>query len=369
MTGPGTDRVVRVSAGAGAYDVIVGVGALERLPDLLGTRAPAFRYAVVSDSRVADLHGERIRARCAEAGLRVDLFTFPEGEASKTREQWAALTDALLDAGCGRDTVVLAAGGGVTTDLAGFVAATFLRGVPVVQLPTSYLAMIDASVGGKTGVDVPTGKNLVGAFHPPALVVADPSVLATLAEAERAQGLVEALKHGAVLDSAYFERLVREMPALLRSDPAGATEAVGRSVELKAAVVEADEREGGYRQILNFGHTIGHALEAASDYAVGHGTAVAAGMLLETELGERLGVTEKGTRERLERGLDTLRLPPLPRLDPERVRRYLSTDKKARDGQPRYVLLRRMGVPDPGERWSHAAPAELVSEVLAARLV
>ncbi|MDZ7779219.1 MAG: 3-dehydroquinate synthase [Gemmatimonadota bacterium] len=365
---PNAFRVVRVSAGAGGYDVVVGQGAVEELPDLLAEHAPAYRYAVVSDSRVAALHGERIRARCAESGLRVDLFSFPEGEASKTRGQWIELTDTLLEAGCGRDTVVVAVGGGVTTDLGGFVAATFLRGVPVVQVPTSYLAMIDASVGGKTGVDVPAGKNLVGAFHPPSLVVADPDVLATLPREERAQGLVEALKHGAVLDAAYFERLEQLMPQLLESDPAVAGEAVGRSVELKAAVVEADEREGGYRQVLNFGHTLGHALEAASDYEVGHGTAVAEGMLLEAEVGERIGVTEDGTREHLEAGLGALGLPPLPRLDPERVQRYLLTDKKARDGQPRYVLLGRIGVPHPGEGWSRAVPTELVSEVLATRL-
>jgi 3-dehydroquinate synthase len=368
MTDVEAGRAVRVGSAGGAYDVLVEVGALERIPSFLKRYAPAFRYAVVSDSRVAELHGAAVRDRCVEAGLDADLFTFPEGEASKTRSTWATLTDGMLDAGHGRDSVVVAVGGGVTTDLGGFVAATFMRGVPVVQVPTSYLAMIDASVGGKTGVDVPHGKNLVGAFHAPALVLADPAVLTTLAPAERAQGLVEALKHGAILDAAYFDRLTTELPELLAAREGPALEAVARSTELKARVVEVDEREGGYRQILNFGHTFGHALEAASDYRIGHGTAVAAGMLLEAELGERLGVTDAGTRIRLERGIEGLGLPALPGLDPERVVSYLSADKKARAGRARYVFLRSLGEMDAGEAWSREVPPGAVREVLEAHL-
>lgn len=357
-------QVVRVETSSGGYDVVVEAGATDRVPALLRAHAPAFRYAVVSDSRVAALHGRAIRDRCVAAGLEADLFVFPEGEASKTRATWATLTDQMLAAGHARDSAVVAVGGGVTTDLGGFLAATFMRGVPVVQVPTSYLAMIDASVGGKTGVDVPQGKNLVGAFHPPRLVLIDPTVLATLSGEERAQGLVEAFKHGATLDSAYFEMLEAHLAGLLDAQTDVALSVVARSVELKARVVEMDEREGGYRQVLNFGHTLGHAIEAASDYRVGHGTAVAAGMLLEAELGERLGVTAPGTRERLERGLDGLALPVLPTLDPERVVSYLSADKKARSGRARYVLLRHLGEPDAEGGWSREIPPEIVREVL-----
>lgn len=360
--------VVRVGTSNGGYDVVVETGGMDRVPALLGAHAPAFRYAVVSDSRVAALHGRAVRDRCAAAGIEADLFVFPEGEASKTLATWARLTDQMLEAGHGRDSAVVAVGGGVTTDLAGFLAATFMRGVPVVQVPTSYLAMIDASVGGKTGVDVPQGKNLVGAFHPPNLVLVDPAVLTTLAAEERAQGLVEAFKHGATLDAAYFQSLEADLPGLLSARNEIAFRAVARSVELKARVVEADEREGGYRQVLNFGHTLGHALEAASDYQVGHGTAVAAGMLLEAELGERLGVTAVGTRERLERGMQGLGLPTLPRLEPERVVSYLSTDKKARAGRARYVLLRHLGATDSSGGWSREVPPETVREVLDGRL-
>lgn len=355
---------VHVRAEGGAYPVLVGRRQLDDLPRLLGEHAPARRYAFVSDDNVAALHGHPLMENAREAGLDASLFTFPAGEASKTRESWIILTDELLEAGFGRDSCVVAVGGGVTTDLAGFVAATFLRGVPVVQVPTSYLAMIDASVGGKTGVDVAAGKNLVGAFHAPRLVVADAEVVRTLPRHERAEGLVEAYKHGAILDADYFERLRDAQAALLDADAGAAEQAVLRSVELKAAVVSEDEREGGYRQILNFGHTLGHAIEAASEYGLGHGTAVAIGMVLEADVGERLGVTEEGTRTRLAEALDGLvDLGPLT-LDPGAALRYLRADKKVRAGRPRVVLLRRLGEVDPGRGWSHEVEEELLAEVL-----
>ena len=355
---------VRVRAEGGTYPVLIGRGLLGELPGLLGEHAPAPRYAFISDDNVASLHGHPLMEGARDAGLDASLFTFPAGEASKTRESWSILTDELLEAGFGRDSCVVAVGGGVTTDLAGFVAATFLRGVPVVQVPTSYLAMIDASVGGKTGVDVAAGKNLVGAFHAPRLVVADAEVVRTLPRHERAEGLVEAYKHGAILDADYFERLREGRTALLEADAGAAEAAVLRSVELKAAVVSEDEREGGYRQILNFGHTLGHAIEAASEYGLGHGTAVAHGMVLEAEVGVRLGVTEEGTRTRLVDALEGLvGLGPLA-LDPEAALRYLRADKKVRAGRPRVVLLRRVGEVDSGNGWSHEVAEELLAEVL-----
>ena len=361
--------VVEVRTRDGSYDVIVGGGALAELPRLVSERVGSERFAVISDDNVAPTHGRVVLETGVEAGLDMALFTFPAGEGSKTRKSWSILTDELLAAGFGRDSCVIAVGGGVTTDLAGFVAATFLRGVPVVQVPTSYLAMIDASVGGKTGVDVHAGKNLVGAFHPPRIVVADPEVLVTLPLAERAQGLVEAFKHGAILDAAYFTTLEQNAAHLMAADPDVAGPAVTRSVELKAGVVSEDEFEGGYRQILNFGHTLGHALEAASHYALGHGSAVALGMLMETRMGERLGVTEAGTFARLLGALEGL-LGPLedPALDVEAAMRYLRTDKKVRAGRPRVVLLRRLGEVDPGQGWSHEVPEEALAEELAAGL-
>jgi 3-dehydroquinate synthase len=264
---------------------------------------------------------------------------------------------------------VLALGGGVTGDLAGFVGATFLRGVPVVQLPTSLVAMIDSSVGGKTGVDVPAGKNLVGAFHPPRLVVADTATIGTLPRTERAEGLVEAVKHGAILDRAYLDRLEGDLGALLEASPAATTDAVVRSVEIKAHVVSEDEREAGLREVLNFGHTLGHALEAAADYRLAHGGAVAIGMVLEARLGEALGVTRAGVADHLARIVVRLglSLEPPSGIDRGAVLGFVRADKKARQGRARYVLLEELGrVARDGGRWSREVPDRAVEGVLRA---
>jgi 3-dehydroquinate synthase len=371
----GTDPVwVRTGAGD-RYPVVVGPGGIEALPDLLSLRAPAHRYALIADANVDAIHGERVLGLVTSTGAQASRFTFPAGERHKSRKEWARLTDALLDWGMGRDGCVVALGGGVTGDLAGFVAATFMRGVPVVQVPTSLVAMIDSSVGGKTGVDVPSGKNLVGAFHPPRFVLADPELARTLPRRERAEGLVEAMKHGAIRDRDYLARLEEEAEALLDGDPVQTTEAVRRSVEIKAHVVSQDEREGGLRQVLNFGHTLGHALEQCSGYRIPHGSAVAVGMVLEALLGERLGVTEEGTSRELIRALERLGLQvdpagslpaPLGALLQDGMALVEATrkDKKARGGETRYVLLRRCGEVDPGSGWSRAIPGGSVRDLL-----
>lgn len=358
---------IPVATSTGGYPVRVGAGVLDELPVLLERLAGAHRYALISDARVAELHGEGVLARMAAAGLDGELFSFPPGEASKTRASWSELTDRMIGAGIGRDGCVIALGGGVTGDLAGFVAATYMRGVPLAQIPTSLVAMIDSAVGGKVGVDVPGGKNLVGAFHPPAFVLADPALAATLPPSERRRGLAEAIKHGAILDAAYLDELVGTSGALLEGDPDPTARAVARSVELKAGVVAEDEREAGLRQILNFGHTLGHALEAATGWRLAHGEAVAVGMVLEARLGEALGVTEEGTAVRLTRALEAFELPTsLPGgLDVDEVLAWTGRDKKVRRGAVRYVLLRRIGEVDPGAGWSHEVPRERVRDVLA----
>lgn len=362
----GAPREIPVRSRGGTYPVLIQEGLRHRLPELLAVHAPAYRYAVVCDTNVEPLYGTEAVNACRRAGLVADLFSFPAGEANKTRQQWSNLTDRLLDAGLGRDAAVVAVGGGVTGDLAGFVAATFMRGIPVVQVPTSLLAMIDASVGGKTGVDVGPGKNLVGAFHAPRMVVVDPETVATLPERERAEGLAEAVKHGAIADAEYFESLARENRVLLAGDPDATGRAVARSVEIKARVVSEDERESGLRQILNFGHTYGHALEAACGYGVGHGTAIAAGMVLEARLGERAGVTETGAARRLEDVLRAFGLGALPHI-PEgtaAVIPRLARDKKAREGAVRFVLLERIGSVARDPKWSRPLPERLVAAVL-----
>lgn len=362
------EDTIQVQAGgrARSYPIRVRSGLRRSLPRMISSHARAHRYAVIADETVAELYGEEVVEGLVGEGNEAHLFTFPPGESSKTREEWARLTDAMLRAGLGRDSTVVAVGGGVTGDLAGFVAATFMRGVPLVHVPTSLVAMIDSSVGGKTGVDVPEGKNLVGAFHSPRLVVVDPEVAVTLPREERAQGLAEAIKHGAILDPVYLADLEGDIPCVLAGEVGATGRVVVRSIEIKADVVSKDERESGLRKILNFGHTIGHAVESAAGYALPHGTCVALGMILEARLGEGLGVTRKGTSRTLERLVELLDLPTRlpPGLDPGKILPFTLSDKKGRQGSPRYVLLKHPGQVAQGEDWAREVPEEAVLAVL-----
>lgn len=315
------------------------------LPEVAASIASSGRCAIIADERVAGLWYHEVASSLASHGIEAVPAFFPPGEASKTRESWAALTDVLMDAALGRDCCVVSLGGGVTGDLAGFVAATFLRGVPFVQLPTTTLAMIDASVGGKTGVDHPAGKNLVGAFHAPAAVLADPDFLATLDAGLRAQGYAEAVKHGVILDAAYAEWLAGRAGALLEGDAEAVERAVVRSVELKAGVVSGDEFEAGRRRILNFGHTVGHALELESGYTLGHGHAVSAGMVAEARIGEELGVTAAGTADAIRALVGPFGLPASHPLlaHPRRLAAHMIRDKKTRSGVVHIVRLEDLG--------------------------
>ncbi len=348
---------------------MVGRGLLGSLPGLLRERCPAARYAVISDSHVADLYGRRALDALRAAGLRADLFPFPCGEWNKTRATWADLTDALLKAHVGRDGAVVALGGGVTGDLAGFVAATYLRGIPYVQVPTSLLAMIDAATGGKTGVDVPAGKNLVGAFHQPRFVLADVETLATLPKAHVAAGMAEALKHGVVADAAYFEAVVADAAALRARDLAALERVVDRGVAIKEAIVAADPREAGRRAVLNFGHTVGHAVEARSGYAFSHGEAVAIGMAVEAALAEALGVAGAGLADAVLGGLQAFALPvTLPAdLPAEDLLDAMRGDKKVREGAVRFALPRRIGemAQQPDGAWTVEADEERILQTLA----
>lgn len=327
------------------YEVAISPGALEHLRDTIERVAPAHRYAIITDENVGPLYGERIRAALPKG--RSELLTIPAGEHLKTRELWAELTDRLLALGLGRDSAIVALGGGVVGDLAGFVAATYMRGVPLVQVPTTLLAMVDASVGGKTGVDTPAGKNLVGAFHRPVAVIIDPEVLATLAPRHLATGFAEVVKHGVIADADYFDRVAEAAPSLLeRPDLAFLAQVIRRSVEIKAEVVQRDEFESGERKVLNFGHTIGHAIESASGYSMLHGEAVAIGMTVESMCGEILGITEGGTAARIAEVVGRFGLPAAkPRtLDSEAIVRGTAPDKKARRGEVQYALPSRIGV-------------------------
>lgn len=351
-----------------SYRVTIAPGALARVAEIARIVAPAHRYAIVTDSNVGPLYAERLRESLDAS--RTVVHTIPAGEAHKTRDTWARVTDALLDEGFGRDTTILALGGGVVGDLAGFVAATYMRGVPYIQVPTTLLAMIDASVGGKTGVDTPAGKNLVGAFHQPAAVIADTSVLETLPLEHLRAGLAEAIKHGVIADAGYFD-LVCDVAARVGRGAVRDEEMldlVARSVEIKADVVSRDERESGVRKTLNFGHTIGHAIELASGYSLLHGEAVAIGMTYEAALAERIGVAAAGTADRVRAAVRAASLPDVrpASISVDAILDAARGDKKARAGRVEYALPTTIGAMAAATRgWALPVSDAAVREILA----
>ncbi len=366
MVTPPVRVVIREQRDA-SYDIVIGRGVLGDAPALVQAACPAARYAVITDSHVAGLYGKQFVARLHDGTLHAELFEFPSGEWNKTRETWAALADQMLARQFGRDCAVIALGGGVVGDLAGFVAATYLRGVPYVQLPTTLLAMIDSSIGGKTGIDVPAGKNLLGAFHQPRLVLADLDALGTLPPLQLAAGIAEAVKHGVISDADYFQFLERERDGVTAKRPEALERLVRRSVEIKAGVVAADERETGRRAILNFGHTVAHAVEATAKFAVLHGEAVAIGMAYEARLAETIGIAEPGTATRIQQLLRRYALPlDLPqRTSVDDLVAAMRLDKKGRDGAVRFALPEAVGrMHADGTSWTVAAPERIVREVL-----
>lgn len=347
LPGDGAETVTRrVAAGAG-YDAVVGWGALAGLPERLRALGLPSRLSVVTDSAVADLYLAQLLERLRAVGCAPDALTVPAGEASKSREQLAVIHDWLAERRIERGEALLALGGGVIGDLAGFAAATYLRGLPLIHVPTSLLAQVDASIGGKVAIDHPHGKNLIGAFYQPRLVVADPATLLTLPARQRIEGWAEVIKHGAALDADYFAALEHDAEALLRVEPATTTDIIARSVALKAAIVGEDEREGegGRRALLNFGHTMGHAIEAITGYQSWlHGEAVSAGMVVAARLGWRIGVTPRTAVDRLETLLARFGLPSrLDGLSAPALLQAALWDKKARDGRVRWALLTALG--------------------------
>ena len=363
-----TIRVPLVEKRDASYDILIKAGLVRQLDTILEEYCPAAAYAVISDAHVGKLYGEELVQQLSAGDHRVELLTFPAGESNKTRETWASLSDRMLAAQFGRDSAVIALGGGVVSDVAGFVAATYLRGVPLVQVPTSLLAMIDSSIGGKTGVDVPAGKNLLGAFHQPRVVVADPDLLGSLASVQLAAGLAEAVKHGVIADAEYFAFLEAEYAAIFAKHAPALERLVRRSVEIKAAVVAQDEREQGRRAILNFGHTVGHAIESTSKYEVLHGEAVSIGMVYEGRLAESLGIAAAGTARRISSVLERLHLP-IERPDGSHVDELLAAmraDKKVRAGEIRLALPKTIGTAhgSDGEGWTVAVGEEAIRQVL-----
>jgi 3-dehydroquinate synthase len=337
-------REVTVALGERSYPIVVGQGLLSEC-EPLARLAAGRMVAIVTDVHVAALHARRVADALRGHASTLAEVVLPAGEAHKTWETVNRIFDALLAARFDREALVVAVGGGVVGDMAGFAAAVYQRGVDFAQVPTTLLAQVDSSVGGKTGINHPLGKNMIGAFHQPRLVVIDVGTLATLPDRELSAGLAEVLKHGAIADAGYFDAVAAALPALRAKDPAALEAAVGRSCEIKASIVERDEREGGLRAILNFGHTFGHAIEAGLGYGEWlHGEAVGAGMVMAADLSSRLGLLEEAAVRRMRQVVEAAGLPVRgPAWSAARYLELMSVDKKARRGTPRFVLLDGLG--------------------------
>jgi len=356
---------IPVNLGKRAYRIVVSAGGLGRVGSALAALSPGRRVALVTDPTIRDLHAGSVARSLADAGFQVTEILLPEGEQAKTLDVAGRVWDRLLEAGCDRTSTVVALGGGAVGDLAGFAAATFMRGINVVQVPTTLLGQVDASIGGKTAIDHPRAKNLIGAFHQPRLVVVDPAVLLTLPDREYRSGLAEVIKHGIVLDAAYFDELEGSVPALLRRDLDVLERVVAGSCRIKASVVERDEQEAELRHVLNYGHTIGHALEAVTGFArYTHGEAVSLGIVAEARIAESLGIAKPDTSVRQTELLRAVGLPVAGLgAEPAAVIDALGRDKKARDGRVPFVLAPDIGsfrlVFDVPRERIHAALASL----------
>jgi 3-dehydroquinate synthase len=302
--------------------------------------------AVVTNTTVAPLYLETLAGALARAGVEVVRIVVPDGEDHKDWNTLNSVFDTLLEKRCGRDTTIVALGGGVIGDLAGFAAATYQRGVQYVQVPTTLLSQVDSSVGGKTAINHPLGKNMIGAFHQPRLVLADMDALKTLPERELRSGLAEVIKHGLIRDAAFFGWLEANIERLLARDAEALSHAVMRSIEIKAEIVSLDERETGLRRVLNFGHTFGHAIETGLGYGAWlHGEAVAAGMAMASDLSKQLGYLSEADTARIRALLQRAGLPIAAKgIDPEKMRQLMSGDKKVKEGRINFVLLERLGI-------------------------
>lgn len=346
MTGRGRVRVaVPVDLGERSYSVELGRDWLETIGRRIGDRLGAERIALVTVPSVARRYAPMLTRGLRAKGVRVGRIVVPDGDSTKNLRQLAKLYDRFLELGLDRQSAVITLGGGVVGDLGGFAAATYLRGIPFVQVPTTVLAMVDASIGGKTAVNLKQGKNLVGAFHQPRGVFIDIATLRSLPMRQRAAGAAELIKAAAIWDAEFFDWLESRIEAFLDLDPKVVTPALERACRIKAEIVERDERESGLRRLLNFGHTLAHAIEADSSYhGILHGEAVAIGMVFAADRSEALGFAPIGTRSRLEALLERTGLPTRP---PDRPRQaYLSAisvDKKKAGGKIHFVVSRGIG--------------------------
>jgi 3-dehydroquinate synthase len=357
-------RNVKVPLGNRSYDIKIGPDLLPRLGNQCARLKLQNRCALISDSNVAPRYGKAAQQALKRGGFDSMLITVPAGETAKSLKTVQACYDQLAAQRLERKSFIVALGGGVVGDLAGFVAATYLRGIAFVQVPTTLLAQVDSSVGGKVGVNLRAGKNLVGAFYQPRLVLCDLNTLATLPRREYRAGLAELIKYGIIYDTALFRQLERDLPKLLRRDAAVLAAVVARCCEIKAEVVRKDETEGGLRAILNFGHTIGHALEAISHYGrYLHGEAISIGQVAAAGLSARLLGLPGQEVERISNLFQRASLPTKFKLSPLQQKQLLAAmqlDKKVSGGEIKFVLARRIGKVEFG----HKVPAALLAEAI-----
>lgn len=335
--------ICKIPSSSHHYDIEIGSGLLNFQSQYL--QSLASRFAIITDDKIAPMYGEHLHQYLSSEGLEVHLFSFSNGEQNKTRATKEVLENQLFEKGLGRDTCVIALGGGVVTDLAGYIAATYCRGVPLVKFPTSLLGMVDACIGGKTGVNATYGKNMLGCIYQPKKVVIDISTLKSLPKKELANGVVEMIKHGLIADFNLFEFLEKYSNQLLTLDSNVVEKAIFESCRIKKEIVEQDERENGKRHLLNFGHTVGHALECLTDYSLSHGEAVAIGLLVESCLSVKLGLLDQKSLERIEKNLRQYGLPlRLPfKFSIQTILDAMAMDKKSLRGQPRFVIIDAIG--------------------------
>lgn len=348
-------KTVHVSTGK-PYDIMIARGVLDRCGSYVAQLTKAEKAVVVTDDNVAPHYLDRVRRSLAAQGLQVKAHIFPAGEESKHLGTVSAIYQTLADFRVTRKDIIVALGGGVCGDMAGFAAATYLRGIDFIQLPTSLLAQVDSSVGGKTGVDLPQGKNLVGAFHQPVAVLIDPDTLDTLPPAFRIDGMGEVIKYGCIKDAAFFADLEA------RDAFAHIEDVIASCVSVKRDVVSRDEREAGERMLLNFGHTLGHAIEKLGNFtAITHGMAVAVGMVLMARAGERNGFTAPGTADRIAALCEQYSLPTAASASVAAMAEAARGDKKTAGSQIHLVLLKTIG-----ESFTHALPIDQLEHFLGA---
>ncbi len=359
-----TNILLNVDLGERSYPISIGQGLLDE-PDLLVRHVNGRKVAIVTNTTVAPLYLERVRAPLLAAGKEVIAVVLEDGEEYKNWASLMQIFDALLANKCDRKTTLVALGGGVIGDLTGFAAASYMRGVDFIQVPTTLLSQVDSSVGGKTGINHPLGKNMIGAFYQPNVVLADTSTLDTLPQRELAAGLAEVIKHGAIIDSAFFDWIEENIGKLVARDRTALAYAIARSCEIKADVVRQDEREGGLRAILNFGHTFGHAIEAGMGYGHWlHGEAVGCGMVMAAELSQRLGYIDAATVQRLRALVAAAGLPvTAPDLGTARWLELMEVDKKNEGGAIKFILLKPLG-----SAVVTSAPQEALLDTIAASL-